>query len=92
MSDENWSLNYHTTHKTYQNLLKNGDSAIATYSALRGDYGLNNHTTTQAIANIAIVSKSVADNSNISIQELGLCYGTLLGILHLDLHLHPYKV
>ena len=25
-------------------------------------------------------------------QELGLSYGTLWCILHLDLHLHPYKV
>ena len=39
--------------------------------------------------NIAIVSESVAKNPNVSIhcrsQELGR-------ILHLDLHLHPYKV
>ena len=25
-------------------------------------------------------------------QELGLSYGTIWRILHLDLHLHPYKV
>ena len=31
--------------KTYY---KNGDSATATYCALRGDYGLHNRSTTQA--------------------------------------------
>ena len=35
--------------KTYY---KNGDSAIATYRALRGDYGLYNRPTTQAIGKI----------------------------------------
>jgi hypothetical protein len=107
--------------KTYY---KNGDSATATYRALRGDYGLHNRPTTQAIGkivkkfeetgavtnivrpvhhrfarsaeNIAAVSESVAEDPNVSIprrsQELGLSYGTLWRILHLDLHLHPYKV
>ena len=46
--------------------------------------------------NIAIVSESVAEDPNVSIpcrsQELGLSYGILWRILHLDLHLHPYKV
>ena len=46
--------------------------------------------------NIAIVSESVAEESNVSIpsrpQELGLSYGTLWHILHLDLHLHLDKV
>ena len=46
--------------------------------------------------NIAIVSESVAEDPNVSIprrpQELGLSYGTLWRILHLDLHLYPYKV
>ena len=45
--------------------------------------------------NIAIVNESVAEDPNVSIphrsQELGLSYGTLWRILHLDLHLHPYK-
>ena len=31
---------------------KNGDSATATYRALRGDYGLHNRPTTQAIGKI----------------------------------------
>ena len=35
--------------KTYY---KNSDSAAATYSALRGDYGLHNHPTMQAIGKI----------------------------------------
>ena len=35
--------------KTYY---KNGDSATATYRALRGDYGLHNRPTTQAIGKI----------------------------------------
>ena len=35
--------------KTY---CKNGDSATAMYRALRGDYSVNNRTTTQAIGKI----------------------------------------
>ena len=46
--------------------------------------------------NIAIVSESVAKEPNLSIrrrsQELILSYDTLWRILHLDLHLYPYKV
>ena len=45
--------------------------------------------------NIAIVSESIAEDPNVSIPRrsgLGLSYGTLWRILHLDLHLHPYKV
>ena len=46
--------------------------------------------------NIAIVSESVAEDPSVSIprrsQELRLSYATLWCILHLDLHLHPYKV
>ena len=45
--------------------------------------------------NIAIES-GVAEHPNVSIphhsQELGLSYSTLWHILHLDIHLHPYKV
>ena len=46
--------------------------------------------------NIGIVSESVAEDPNVSIphrsQELGLSYGKLWRLLHLDLHLHPYEV
>ena len=46
--------------------------------------------------NIAIVSESAAEEPNVSIpyrsQELGQYCGTLWRILHLDRHLHPYKV
>ena len=46
--------------------------------------------------NIAIVSESVAEDPNVSMprrpQELGLSYGTLWRIFHLDLRLYPYKV
>ena len=46
--------------------------------------------------NIAIVSGSVAEDPNVSIprcaQESELSNGTLWHILHLDLHLHQYKV
>ena len=46
--------------------------------------------------NIAVVSESVATDSNVSIprrsQELGLSDGTLWHILHLDLYLLTYKV
>ena len=48
--------------------------------------------------NIAFVNESVAEDTNIhsSIhrhsQQLGLFYGTLLRILHLNLHLHLYKL
>ena len=73
------------------------------YRALRGNYGLHNHPTTNIIdiidkimkefeetgvfTNItAIVSKSVAEDPNVSIpcraQELELSYGTLWRILH----------
>ena len=48
------------------------------------------------LARSAIVSESVAEEPNVSIprcsQELGLSYGTFWRILHLGLHLHPYKV
>ena len=103
---------------------KTGISATATYSDLRGDYGLHNRATTKAIGkivkkfeetgmvtnikrhghhpfahsaeNIAIVSECVPENPNVSIprchQELGLSYGTLWCILHLELHLSPYIV
>ena len=39
--------------------------------------------------NIATVIQSDAEDSNVSI---GRSYGTLWRILHLNLHLHPYKV
>ena len=46
--------------------------------------------------NIAIVSESVAEDPNVYIPrcflELGLSYGILWCIVHLGLHLHPYKV
>ena len=46
--------------------------------------------------NIAIVSESFAKDTKVSIprrpQELALSYGILWRILHLDRHLHPYKV
>ena len=35
-----------------KNYYKNGDSATATYCALREDYGLHNRPTTQAIGKI----------------------------------------
>ena len=54
------------------------------------------HRFARSAENIAIVSESVAEDPNVSIprrsQELGLSYGTLWRILHLDLHLHPYNV
>ena len=50
----------------------------------------------RSTVNIAIVSESFATDPNVSIphrsHELGLCYGTLWRILHLDQQLHPYKV
>ena len=46
--------------------------------------------------NIDIASESVAEDPNVSIsrlsQELWLSYSTLQLILHLNLHLYPYKV
>ena len=52
------------------------------------------HRFTLFAENIAIVSESVVENPSIlrRSQELGLSYGTLWRILHLDLHLHLYKV
>ena len=53
------------------------------------------HKYCEACAPCAIVTKSVAEGPNVSIplrsQELGLSYGTLWRILHLDLHLHHKK-
>ena len=54
------------------------------------------HRFTRSAENIAIVCESIAEDPNVAIsrrsQELGLSYGTLWSILHLDLHLHPYKI
>ena len=54
------------------------------------------HHFSRSAENIATVSESVVKDPNVSIphrsQELGLSYGTLRRIMHLDLHLHPYKV
>ena len=54
------------------------------------------HRFARSDKNIAIISESVAENSNVSIprrsQELEQFYGTLWRILHLDLYQHPYKV
>ena len=54
------------------------------------------HRFARSAENIAIVSESVAKDPNVDIprrpQELGLSYGTLWRILHLDVHLHPCKV
>ena len=54
------------------------------------------HRFARSAENITIVSESETKNLNVLIpcrpQELGLSYGTLWIILHLDLHLHPYKV
>lgn len=54
------------------------------------------HRNARTPENIGAVGASVDDDPNLSIprraQVLGLTYGTLWRILHLDLHLHPYKV
>ena len=54
------------------------------------------HRFARSSENIAIISESTAGDPNVSIpcrsQELGLSYGILWHILHLDLHLHPYEV
>ena len=44
--------------KTYH---KNSDSAIATYRALRGDYGLHNRPTMQAIGKIVMKFEETAN-------------------------------
>ena len=53
------------------------------------------HRFARSAENIAIVSENVAEDPNVSVprrsQELGLSYDTLWHLLHLDLHLHPYK-
>ena len=53
-------------------------------------------TNIDSVENIAIVSENIVEGPNMSIprrsQELGLSYGTFWRILHLDLHLYPYKV
>ena len=54
------------------------------------------HHSALSAENMAIVSESVVEDLNMlssrRSQELGLSYGILWCILHLDLHLHPYKV
>ena len=54
------------------------------------------HHFARSVENIPIISESVAEDLNVSIprrsQKLGLSYGALWRILHLDLHLHPYRV
>ena len=54
------------------------------------------HRFARSAENIAIVSKTVAEDPNVSIprrpEKLGVSYSTLWRILHFDLHLHPYKV
>lgn len=54
------------------------------------------HRNIRNAENIASVAESVEEDPNLSIprraQHLGLSYGSLWRILHLDLHLHPYKV
>ena len=54
------------------------------------------HRFARSAEDIAIASESIAEDPNMTIprrpQELGLLFGTLWRILHLDLHLHPYKV
>ena len=54
------------------------------------------HRFARSSENIAIVSESVVADPNVSIphrsQKTGLSYDMLWRILHLDLHLHPYKV
>ena len=54
------------------------------------------HRLARSAENIAIVNESVVVDPNVSTprrsQELGLSYGTLRHILHLELHIYPYKV
>ena len=54
------------------------------------------HRFTRSAENNGIVSESVAEDPNVSIprpsQEVGLSYGTLWRILHVNLHLRLYKV
>ena len=54
------------------------------------------HRNVRSAENIAAVAASVEDDPNVSIprraQQLGLSNTSLWRILHLDLHLHPYKV
>ena len=49
------------------------------------------HRFAYSAENIDIVSESVAENSNVSINHRSQELGTLLRILHLDQRLHPYK-
>lgn len=54
------------------------------------------HRNVRSTENIAAVAASVEEDPNVSIprraQQLGLSNTSLWRILHLDLHLHPYKV
>lgn len=50
----------------------------------------------RSLENIVVVAESLDEDPTTSInrrsQQLGQSYGSLWRILHLDLHLHPYKV
>ena len=54
------------------------------------------HRFARSTEDIVIVSESAAEDPNAPVprrsQELGLSYGTLQRIFHLDLHLHQNKV
>lgn len=54
------------------------------------------HRRVRSVENIAAVAESVEEDPNLSIsrrsQQLGISATSLWRILHLDLHLHPYKV
>ena len=54
------------------------------------------HRFARSSENISFVSESVSEDSNVSIpcrsQELGQSHGTLWRSLHLELHLHSYKI
>ena len=54
-----------TTHKNLKSYYKNGYSAVATYRTLRGDYGLYNCPTTQAIGKIVKKFKETGMLTNI---------------------------
>ena len=54
------------------------------------------HRFARSAVNIDIVNESVAEDPNVAIprrpKELQLSYDTLYCILHLNLHLHSYKI
>lgn len=87
-----YGRNNRPTERTIRNVVNKFEETGSVCDIVRPVH----HRNARSTENIAAVRESVAEERNLSIprraQQLGLSYGTLWRILHLDLHLHPYKI